>query len=65
MADRRELQDLQSLSEDIHRRTASWPSSMRSPRPGSDLMWELLVSGPSPNPSQAPSTSEGEGQRPR
>lgn len=47
MEERREAKDLQSLAEDIRQQTADWPSSMRAPRPGTDLMWERIISGPS------------------
>lgn len=46
MEEPQEVQDLQSLADDIRRKTANWPSSMRAPRPGTDLMWERLISGP-------------------
>lgn len=44
--ERENARDLRSLAEDIRRRTASWPSSMRAPRPGTDLKRERLISGP-------------------
>ena len=45
MTEHQEPQDLRSLAEDIRRQTESWPSSMRAPVPGSDVMWERVLSG--------------------
>lgn len=40
--------DLKTLAENIRRQTENWPSSMRSPKPGTDLMWERVATGPGP-----------------
>jgi hypothetical protein len=43
------VSDLRSLAERIRLATQNWPESMRSPKPGTDLMWERVVTGQEPS----------------
>lgn len=45
MADQ-DSKDLRELAKEIQRQTASWPASMRTPKPGSDLSFERVLNGP-------------------
>lgn len=39
-------QKLRDLAKEVKQQTASWPASMRSPKPGSDLSFERVLNGP-------------------
>lgn len=43
--------ELRELAKEIQRQTKTWPASMRSPKPGSDLSFERVLNGPDRNRS--------------
>jgi hypothetical protein len=47
-------QELRDLAKEIQRQTASWPASMRTPKPGSDPSFDRVLRGPDTDQSEQP-----------